>query len=102
MPALPKHQPSLEKLKQSPKAYAWYALALLTFVYVLNFLERSLIYILFTPNKFHSRPTQISPPIHLSIALNDQTGRFATVSFISERYPTSTNRFLYSPWHSTS
>lgn len=30
-------------------AYAWYALALLTLVYVLNFLDRTLIYILFTP-----------------------------------------------------
>ena len=32
-------------------AYAWYALALLTIVYVLNFLDRTLIYILFTPIK---------------------------------------------------
>src|SRR5213078_1576805 len=32
-------------------AYAWYALALLTAVYVLNFLDRTLIYILFTPIK---------------------------------------------------
>src|SRR5436305_3734509 len=31
--------------------YSWYALALLTAVYVLNFLDRSLIYILFTPIK---------------------------------------------------
>jgi len=31
--------------------YAWYALGLLTLVYVLNFLDRSLIYILFTPIK---------------------------------------------------
>ncbi len=31
--------------------YAWYALALLTAVYVLNFLDRTLIYILFTPIK---------------------------------------------------
>lgn len=30
---------------------AWYALGLLTLVYVLNFLDRSLIYILFTPIK---------------------------------------------------
>jgi len=51
MPALPEHQPSSEQLEQSPKAYAWYALALLTLVYVLNFLDRSLIYILFTPIK---------------------------------------------------
>src|SRR5512132_2072157 len=32
-------------------AYSWYALSILTFVYVLNFLERTLIYILFTPIK---------------------------------------------------
>lgn len=31
--------------------YAWYALALLTLVYLLNFLDRTLIYILFTPIK---------------------------------------------------
>jgi MFS family permease len=31
--------------------YSWYALSLLTAVYVLNFLDRSLIYILFTPIK---------------------------------------------------
>ena len=50
MPALPEPKPSAEK-DQSPKAYAWYALALLTVVYILNFLDRSLIYILFTPIK---------------------------------------------------
>jgi MFS family permease len=32
-------------------SYSWYALALLTAVYVLNFLDRTLIYILFTPIK---------------------------------------------------
>jgi MFS family permease len=32
-------------------AYSWYALCVLTAVYVLNFLDRSLIYILFTPIK---------------------------------------------------
>lgn len=32
-------------------AYAWYALGLLTFVYLLNFLDRTLIYILFAPIK---------------------------------------------------
>jgi MFS family permease len=32
-------------------AYAWYALGLLTTVYVLNFLDRTLIYLLFTPIK---------------------------------------------------
>jgi MFS family permease len=31
--------------------YAWYALSLLTIVYVLNFLDRTLIYLLFTPIK---------------------------------------------------
>ena len=51
MPPLPEDQVSSKKLEQSPKAYAWYALALLTLVYVLNFLDRSLIYILFTPIK---------------------------------------------------
>jgi len=32
-------------------AYSWYALSVLTAVYILNFLDRSLIYILFTPIK---------------------------------------------------
>jgi MFS family permease len=32
-------------------SYSWYALAVLTAVYVLNFLDRTLIYILFTPIK---------------------------------------------------
>ncbi|HYU26068.1 MAG TPA: MFS transporter [Thermoanaerobaculia bacterium] len=36
---------------QRVPAYSWYALALLTAVYVLNFLDRTLIYILFTPIK---------------------------------------------------
>src|SRR5438552_3399698 len=31
--------------------YSWYALAILTAVYVLNFVDRTLIYILFTPIK---------------------------------------------------
>src|SRR5512141_927329 len=31
--------------------YSWYALAVLTAVYVLNFLDRTLIYILFAPIK---------------------------------------------------
>lgn len=51
MPAPPLNQPPSKKLEPSPQAYAWYALALLTLVYVLNFLDRSLIYILFTPIK---------------------------------------------------
>ncbi|HEX3127934.1 MAG TPA: MFS transporter [Thermoanaerobaculia bacterium] len=37
--------------RQEVTAYSWYALLLLTLVYVLNFLDRSLIYILFTPIK---------------------------------------------------
>lgn len=32
-------------------AYSWYALAVLTAVYILNFLDRTLIYLLFTPIK---------------------------------------------------
>lgn len=32
-------------------AYAWYVLGLLTLVYILNFLDRTLIYLLFTPIK---------------------------------------------------
>jgi MFS family permease len=35
--------------QQEAPAYSWYALLLLTLVYVLNFLDRTLIYILFTP-----------------------------------------------------
>ena len=34
-----------------PVGYSWYALGVLTAVYVLNFLDRTLIYILFTPIK---------------------------------------------------
>ena len=37
--------------RQEVPAYSWYALLILTLVYVLNFLDRSLIYILFTPIK---------------------------------------------------
>jgi MFS family permease len=51
MPSLTKQQGTVEELGQRPGAYAWYALGLLTFVYVLNFLDRTLIYILFTPIK---------------------------------------------------
>lgn len=42
--------------------YAWYALALLTIVYVLNFLDRTLIYLLFTPIKaeMHLTDTQLA------------------------------------------
>ncbi|HKO99510.1 MAG TPA: MFS transporter [Pyrinomonadaceae bacterium] len=38
-------------VEERPGSYAWYVLGLLTFVYVLNFLDRTLIYILFTPIK---------------------------------------------------
>jgi MFS family permease len=44
-------QSTPEVVEQRPGAYAWYALGLLTFVYVLNFLDRTLIYILFSPIK---------------------------------------------------
>ncbi|MGB8507827.1 MAG: MFS transporter [Pyrinomonadaceae bacterium] len=40
-----------ETERESVPAYSWYALGLLTAIYVLNFLDRSLIYILFTPIK---------------------------------------------------
>ena len=42
--------PSSQAGGEAP-AYSWYALAVLTLVYTLNFLDRSLIYILFTPIK---------------------------------------------------
>lgn len=47
--------------KQSEPAYAWYALALLMTVYVLNFLDRTIIYILFVPIKaeFNFSDTQL-------------------------------------------
>src|SRR5258707_319572 len=43
-------------------AYSWYALAVLTAVYVLNFLDRTLIYILFTPikNDLHFTDLQLA------------------------------------------
>ena len=47
---MPNATPS-DTLEQKPGGYAWYALALLTLVYVFNFLDRTLIYILFTPIK---------------------------------------------------
>jgi MFS family permease len=40
-----------EPQKRQASTYAWYALGLLTLVYLLNFLDRMLIYILFTPIK---------------------------------------------------
>ena len=51
MSSTSKQQGTLDEREQRPSAYAWYALGLLTFVYVLNFLDRTLIYILFTPIK---------------------------------------------------
>ncbi len=51
MPSANKYQATTDPVDQSAGAYAWYALGLLTFVYVLNFLDRTLIYILFTPIK---------------------------------------------------
>jgi MFS family permease len=41
----------LRNFSEKVPSYSWYALGLLTVVYVLNFLDRSLIYILFTPIK---------------------------------------------------
>src|SRR5215216_4459118 len=38
-------------VRQEVPAYSWYALLVLTAIYVLNFLDRSVIYILFTPIK---------------------------------------------------
>lgn len=43
--------PVSPELRQEAPAYAWYVLVTLTLVYVLNFLDRSLIYILFIPIK---------------------------------------------------
>ncbi|MFN3393450.1 MAG: spinster family MFS transporter [Candidatus Thermochlorobacter sp.] len=46
------HAPAAEIKPQTfSERYAWYALGLLTLVYLLNFLDRMLIYILFTPIK---------------------------------------------------
>lgn len=42
---------NIENIEPQATAYSWYALALLMFVYVLNFLDRTIIYILFTPIK---------------------------------------------------
>ena len=43
-------EPAATDNKRVP-AYSWYALSILTLVYLLNFLDRTLIYILFTPIK---------------------------------------------------
>lgn len=42
---------NIEQDAEKVPGYSWYALAILTAVYVLNFLDRTLIYILFTPIK---------------------------------------------------
>src|SRR5258708_28091151 len=44
---VPPGDPAADRVPPS----SWYALALLTAVYILNFLDRTLIYILFTPIK---------------------------------------------------
>jgi MFS family permease len=44
-------QNQTENTEQKATGYAWYALALLTLVYTLNFLDRQIIYILFQPIK---------------------------------------------------
>lgn len=50
---------TIKTIKEEPatkiSGYAWYALALLTIVYILNFLDRTLIYLLFTPIKADMR-----------------------------------------------
>src|SRR5258705_1844046 len=59
-----------EKGRQKISGYAWYALILLTLVYVLNFLDRTLIYILFAP-------------IKREMAFSDfQLGLLGTTSFV--------------------
>ena len=42
---------NLENNEQKVAPYAWYALGLLMFIYILNFLDRTIIYILFKPIK---------------------------------------------------
>jgi MFS family permease len=42
---------NLENSEQKTTAYSWYALGVLMFIYILNFLDRTIIYILFTPIK---------------------------------------------------
>jgi len=41
----------MSDIEERTPSYSWYVLSVLTFVYVLNFLDRTLIYILFTPIK---------------------------------------------------
>ena len=50
--------PTAEPQQRVP-SYSWYALAVLTAVYVLNFLDRQLIYILFTPMKAELKFTDL-------------------------------------------
>lgn len=52
----------MENSAEKTPAYSWYALALLMIVYVLNFLDRTIIYILFTPIKaeFSFTDTQLA------------------------------------------
>ncbi len=52
----------IEETKVKASAYSWYALCLLTFVYVLNFLDRQIVYILFPSIKkdFSLTDTQLS------------------------------------------
>jgi MFS family permease len=47
MPTITSESPEADRVP----AYSWYALALLSAVYVLNFLDRTVIYVLFTPIK---------------------------------------------------
>lgn len=42
---------TIETDERKASAYAWYALGLLMFVYILNFLDRQIIYLLFQPIK---------------------------------------------------
>lgn len=59
-------QKNLEKVS----GYSWYALALLMFVYILNFLDRTIIYILF-------------PLIKKEMAFSDtQLALLGTTSFV--------------------
>ncbi len=44
-------EPAVPAVPERVPAYSWYALGVLTLVYVLNFLDRTLIFILFTPIK---------------------------------------------------
>jgi MFS family permease len=50
-PQPPRATPTEDPVRAKVPAYSWYALVILTVVYVLNFLDRSLIYILFTSIK---------------------------------------------------